>query len=109
MLELRNVQEIIKLIPQRELSVTVHLCDHCNLNCIGCNNFSPLSEESFADIEVFERDLCRLSELSQGYAYRIQLAGGEPLLNPRAIDFAFRENIFDEAYYMCENALELKQ
>lgn len=87
-LGLYNIQGLTKLIPKRELSFTVHLCEHCNLNCVGCNNFSPLSEESFADIEVFEKDLCRLSELSNGYAYRIQLAGGEPLLNPRAIDFA---------------------
>ena len=65
----------------------IHLVDHCNLNCCGCNNFSPLSPEVFADVDVFERDCARISELSNGLVQEIQLLGGEPLLHPRVIDF----------------------
>lgn len=36
----------------------------------------------------FETDIKRLAELSCGDAYRIQLTGGEPLLNPKAIEYA---------------------
>ena len=65
----------------------IHLTDHCNLNCCGCDNFSPLSPEVFADIAVFERDCARIFQLSNGRVQEIQLLGGEPLLHPQAIDF----------------------
>jgi len=65
----------------------VHLADHCNLNCCGCDNFSPLSPEVFADMAVFERDMARISELSKGKVQEIQLLGGEPLLHLQVIDF----------------------
>lgn len=59
-----------------------HVCDHCNLNCKACNNFSPfVKEPSYADIDQFERDLKRLAELFSGIG-RFFLLGGEPLLAP---------------------------
>lgn len=79
-----------KKIPQRELAFSVHLCEHCNLNCAGCNNFSPLAETEFTDFEIFTNDLTQLAKLSKGSAYRIQLTGGEPLLNKDAIQFAIK-------------------
>lgn len=77
-----------KILPLRQLTFSVNLCDHCNLNCAGCNNYAPLADEHFTDINQFERDIKRLSELSGGDAHRIQLTGGEPLLNPKAIEYA---------------------
>jgi len=77
-----------KLIPEKELSFSVHLCEHCNLNCAYCNNCSPLAEERFTPLEDFKKDIERLSILSGGRAHRIQLTGGEPLLNPDAIEYA---------------------
>lgn len=65
----------------------IHLADHCNLNCRGCDNFSPLSPEVFADIDVVERDCARISELSGGRVNEVQLLGGEPLLHPQVTDF----------------------
>ena len=65
----------------------IHLTDHCNLNCRGCDNFSPLSPDIFADIEVVERDCLRISELSSGKVQEIQLLGGEPLLHPQITAF----------------------
>jgi len=65
----------------------IHLADHCNLNCRGCDNFSPLSPEVFADPEVVERDCARISELSGGQVNEIQLLGGEPLLHPQVTRF----------------------
>ena len=59
-----------------------HVCDHCNLNCKACNNFSPfVKEPSYANIVQFERDLRRLTELFSGIG-RFFLLGGEPLLAP---------------------------
>jgi len=65
----------------------IHLTDHCNLNCRGCDNFSPLSPEVFADLAVVTADLARVSELSGGRVGEVQLLGGEPLLHPQAADF----------------------
>jgi len=65
----------------------IHLADHCNLNCRGCDNFSPLSPEVFADIAVVEKDLQRVAYLSCGQVGEVQLLGGEPLLHPQAADF----------------------
>lgn len=65
----------------------IHITDHCNLNCRGCDNFSPLSPEVFASLDVFEKDCARISELSNGKVQEIQLLGGEPLLHPQVIDF----------------------
>lgn len=60
----------------------LHLADHCNLNCRGCDNFSPLAPETFTNIDTFEKDCARIAELAQGRVEEIQLLGGEPLLHP---------------------------
>lgn len=65
----------------------IHLTDHCNLNCRGCDNFSPLAPKVFANVEVVERDLQQISELSASCVREIQLLGGEPLLHSNVIEF----------------------
>lgn len=64
------------------LSFEVHLAEHCNLNCKGCDHFCSLAQPQFTDLNVFKRDFERLSELFNGEAREIHLLGGEPLLNP---------------------------
>jgi hypothetical protein len=68
-------------------SVDIYVAEHCNLGCYSCNHFSPLAEPEFADLETTERDLKRLSELSDGNIPAIMLVGGEPLLNPCLHEF----------------------
>ena len=65
------------------LNFEVSLVEHCNLNCQCCNHFSPLSPEKFLDLEIYERDLKRLSELYRDNRGTLMLLGGEPLLYPR--------------------------
>jgi len=65
----------------------LHLTDHCNLNCRGCDNFSPLSPAVFANLTVFENDCKRIAELANGKVDEIQLLGGEPLLHPNITAF----------------------
>jgi len=67
----------------------IHLTDHCNLNCRGCDNFSPLSPEVFADVITVENDLKRISVLCYERVKEIQLLGGEPLLHEKVIDFLY--------------------
>lgn len=63
------------------LSFEVSLADHCNLNCAGCNHFSPLALPSFADLEEFTRDFKRMAYLFGDCTLQVKLLGGEPLLN----------------------------
>ena len=61
--------------------IETHICDHCNLNCKACNNFSPfVKKRSVASLDQWVNDLVRLSEVYR--IGRIVLLGGEPLLEP---------------------------
>jgi len=64
----------------------VHLTDHCNLNCRGCEHYSSISEPFFADLSATARDLTRLAELFENIE-QMYLLGGEPLLHPQVEEF----------------------
>jgi hypothetical protein len=64
----------------------VHLADHCNLNCSGCSHFSPLADKFFANIEEYDGDMKRLSQLIADIKV-LRLLGGEPLLHPNVTKF----------------------
>ena len=32
----------------------IHVVDHCNLNCAGCNHFTPLAKPFFIEVKDFE-------------------------------------------------------
>ena len=68
-------------------NLTIHLASHCNLNCWGCDNFSPLSEECYADLNIFAKDIACLSKFLKNRVSRIELLGGEPLLHPNIENF----------------------
>jgi organic radical activating enzyme len=70
------------------LRFEVHLTDKCNLNCAGCLHFSPLCDETnLLDMNIFENDCRRISQLTNGKIADIRLFGGEPLLHPGIKDF----------------------
>ncbi|MBQ2883882.1 MAG: 4Fe-4S cluster-binding domain-containing protein [Alphaproteobacteria bacterium] len=79
-----------KRFPRKQLVFVVDLAEHCNLNCQNCDHFSPLADEKYADIGVFENDMQRMAELFCDEMYSISeiyLEGGEPLLNKNAVEF----------------------
>jgi MoaA/NifB/PqqE/SkfB family radical SAM enzyme len=76
----RNVPEQ-KLRKRKLLKFEVHLADHCNLNCKGCDHFSPLADKKYLELSVFERDCKRIFELTKGHIESLGLLGGEPLLH----------------------------
>lgn len=85
---LENLYSLRKLTPQAKLEfIEVHLVEHCNLNCFGCNHFSQLAQEEYTDINIFEQDMQRLSTITGGGVNRFHLMGGEPLLHPNCIEF----------------------
>jgi uncharacterized Fe-S cluster-containing radical SAM superfamily protein len=44
--------------------IEIGIAEHCNLNCIGCDHFSPLATEEYPDIHSFEQDMERLALLT---------------------------------------------
>ena len=74
------------LQPNKLLQFDVHLAEHCNLNCAGCNHFSSLAEPEFTDPAVLDKDFARLAELFGRRVSYVNLMGGEPLLHPRVND-----------------------
>jgi hypothetical protein len=74
-------QQKRRLTRRKLLRFEIHLVDHCNLNCKGCDHFSPIAEKSFIDINIFENCFHRIAELTNGRIEEIQLLGGEPLLH----------------------------
>lgn len=74
---------IKKIIPRSFLkSLVVNICDHCNLNCINCDHFSPIAKDSFEDPDSIEKDLRRMRELIGDKVGIVAIMGGEPLLHP---------------------------
>ncbi len=62
--------------------VGIPICYHCNLNCAYCNHYCPLVEKpEYISIEQFEKDVKRLSELTNKSLRELVLIGGEPLLH----------------------------
>ena len=53
--------------------IDIHLVDHCNLKCKSCTHFSSIADEFFLDIDEFEKDMRRLSKLTQGNIKQIFL------------------------------------
>ena len=98
-------------IDNRHTPFEVALAEHCNLRCAGCDHFSPIAEPEFVDIEEFERDFSRLSELFVGKAQEIHLLGGEPLLHPKIALFLViaRKNFPQAVIDITTNGLLLKQ
>ncbi|GHT18396.1 hypothetical protein AGMMS4957_00640 [Bacteroidia bacterium] len=68
-------------------SISVHITEHCNLNCKACAHFCTLADEQFLDIETFRRDCIRLAELTNNDIGTFWLMGGEPLLHPQVTVF----------------------
>ncbi|MCL1945940.1 MAG: radical SAM protein [Chitinivibrionia bacterium] len=86
-LSYREYAEKVELFRERGIkaaleNLDIHLAEHCNLNCAYCCHCSTVAEPEFLNIERFERDLAKLSKLTDGRISNIKLLGGEPLLNP---------------------------
>lgn len=70
-------------------NVAYPVVDHCNLNCRGCCRFCNKNQKkSFADVEVFEKDMRRFKELVD-HIEMFRLFGGEPLLHPKLDKFIY--------------------
>ena len=87
-----------------------HIVDHCNLNCIGCSHFSPLSNPWYEDINDFTKDFTELAVKTNQQVGVIRLMGGEPLLHPNVGAFLVTaRNLFPNSeIQLVTNGLLLK-
>lgn len=79
-----------KLIPMNYIpQCSIHLVDHCNLNCKSCSHFSCLARAGDFELRPsdFRRDIRRLARITRGRVYVLELYGGEPLLHPNVTAF----------------------
>lgn len=78
----RMKTEWLRLQPWPRLQYLVlQICDHCNLNCKGCNHISSIAEKKNYSVGELERDLKQMKIL-HGDIPKIGIMGGEPLLHP---------------------------
>lgn len=98
----------LRLKRRKLLRFETDITDHCNLNCTGCNHFSPIAEERCIDVDAFEKDFARLSELTKRKIENIDLMGGEPLLHPRLPELlGVARKYFDGTIHIVTNGLLL--
>jgi len=74
-----------RLVKRKTLRLSIHLTDHCNLNCKGCDSFSSIADEKYHSVRSLENDFKRIFELAAGRIDDVKLMGGEPLLHPELI------------------------
>ncbi|MDR0464989.1 MAG: hypothetical protein LBG94_07745 [Treponema sp.] len=79
-------QAVERCKVKTKLGFEVSVCDHCNLNCVCCEHFSPIADEKYLNVEKYEKDCSRISEFTGGEINWLHLMGGEPLLHPRLND-----------------------
>jgi hypothetical protein len=101
-----------RLQKRKTLHLDVHLVDHCNLNCKGCDNYSSISQEKYHSVESLERDFSRIHQLFKGKIDGILLLGGEPLLHPdvcKILDLAGKYFMDTNVKLVTNGILLLKQ
>jgi MoaA/NifB/PqqE/SkfB family radical SAM enzyme len=86
----RFKRKLSDVVRRRHVLLQTHvkLTDHCNLNCIGCNVFSPVSSVRYLETSGYANDLKRLRSIVGDHIALI-LFGGEPLLHPDFIELMY--------------------
>ena len=77
----------LKKEKRERIKFRVHLAEHCNLNCCGCDHFSPLAEQELTALDEYRKDMERMGVIFNHECDEIGLLGGEPLLHPDVIEF----------------------
>ena len=78
-----------KRMLRSEISLDIHLVEHCDLGCKGCSHYSPIAPKQFLNPDELKKSLEKLKCRGRkviGKFDSVNLVGGEPLLNRRIGD-----------------------
>lgn len=103
-------KQMERLTPRKRLkTLVINICDHCNLNCMGCDHFSPIADSKFYDVKQISNDLKRLHEIIGEKIDTIGVMGGEPLLHPNLCEIMTEvRQIFPTVkILLCSNGIAL--
>jgi MoaA/NifB/PqqE/SkfB family radical SAM enzyme len=91
------------------MKIDIPAVEHCNLSCKGCTAFGPIAKESFLDVDSYEKDMSKLSELTNHKLDEIWFTGGEPLLHPRIAEMVqiARKYFYDTSIKILSNGILL--
>ena len=64
-------------------SLEVHVAEHCNLRCRGCDAMSPFNDPRFLSVDEVARVCATLAPIMRADIFK--LMGGEPLLHPEIV------------------------
>lgn len=67
------------------VDLEIHIVDHCNLNCAGCNHFCSLAEPFYISLDEFKKQLILVKEKIPSLKW-LMLLGGEPTLHPQLLE-----------------------
>ena len=74
-------------LTKKDYTLDIHVTEHCNLNCVSCNHYSPLAPPIFINLQELERNMEKLkAKGAQKLFKELHLLGGEPLLHPDIAD-----------------------
>lgn len=93
------------------ITIEMHVVNHCNLNCNSCNHFSPLAEPWFITLEDFISQIQLLKKKIPNIKEFIIL-GGEPTLHPQLFELCqnARKILSNKTLIkVISNGLQLKQ
>lgn len=66
----------------------IMITNHCNLNCMGCDHYAPVSKPFCMSYEELEKSLIMLKKQGMDkYIKEFFLLGGEPFLNKNLISY----------------------
>lgn len=78
------------------IDLEIHIVDHCNLNCAGCNHFCSLAEPFYISLDDFTNQLKLVKEKLPSLKW-LMLLGGEPTLHPQLLELCqIARNLFPD-------------
>lgn len=112
--DLSDTERLIFLSRQLKrgtIGFELMVSNHCNLNCQGCDHFSPMADNSFLDPVECRRDLTCINKIFRGNIARLILSGGEPLLHEHILDIMgiARDVLNNTSMHLITNGLLLPQ
>ena len=81
------------ILQENNICFKVQIVDECNLNCKGCDHFSPLAKKWHQPLDDFISMIKALKEKTDGNIKEIVLYGGEPLLHENLLNIIFATNV----------------